>query len=401
MAGYQYQQRLKEFEAILESDVIDLKALRKLCFLSGCPHEKSIRSRCWKIFFNYLPLERNKWRAELQKQRNLYKQYLQEMIILPGKKMKSKESMSGELCDHPLNPNPDSEWRETFRDNEMLVQIDKDCRRLCPDLSFFQQATEFPCDELLNAMSDVETLRKRVEHCALQSETVSKNRLGITVNMVTKKRTQSEEYALLPDGKEAHWEVVERILFLYAKLNPGLNYVQGMNEILGPIYYTLASDTDQDCREFAEADSFFLFTCLMGEIRDFFIKTLDDSDCGIGSQMRKLTELVQKLDNPLYQRLEHQELKPQFYAFRWITLLLSQEFHLPDVLRIWDSLFSDPNRFDFLIYLCCAMLMSIRKDVLANDFPTNMKLVQRIESMIDLQQVLCKARELSQLTKIG
>ena len=44
--------------------------------------------------------------------------------------------------------------------------------------------------------------------------------------MVTKKRTQSEEYALLPDGKEAHWEVVERVLFLYAKLNPGLNYVQ-------------------------------------------------------------------------------------------------------------------------------------------------------------------------------
>lgn len=384
----------------MESDVIDLKALRKSCFMSGCPHENSLRSRCWKIFLNYLPLEREKWKAELQKQRNLYKQYLQEMVILPGKKMKSKEFSSGELCDHPLNPNPDSEWRETFRDNEMLVQIDKDCRRLCPDLSFFQQATEFPCDELLNAMSDVETLRKRVEHCALHTETVSKNRLGITVNMVTKKRSQSEEYALLPDGKEAHWEVVERILFIYAKLNPGLSYVQGMNEILGPIYYTLASDSDQDCREFAEADSFFLFTCLMGEIRDFFIKTLDDSACGILSQMAKLTSLLEKMDNALAEHLVQQQIKPQFFAFRWITLLLSQEFHLPDVLRIWDSLFSDPNRFDFLIFLCCAMLMSVRKDVLLNDFPSNMKLLQRIEPKIDLQRVLAKARELSQLASI-
>ena len=36
----------------------------------------------------------------------------------------------------------------------------------------------------------------------------------------------SEEYMVLPDGQEAHWEVVERILFIYSKLNPGQGYVQ-------------------------------------------------------------------------------------------------------------------------------------------------------------------------------
>ena len=53
------------------------------------------------------------------------------------------------------------------------------------------------------------------------------------------------DYRHLPDGQEAHWEVVERILFLYAKLNPGQSYVQGMNEIIGPIYYTFATDPDE------------------------------------------------------------------------------------------------------------------------------------------------------------
>ena len=53
------------------------------------------------------------------------------------------------------------------------------------------------------------------------------------------------DYRHLPDGQEAHWEVVERILFLYAKLNPGQSYVQGMNEIIGPIYYTFATDPDR------------------------------------------------------------------------------------------------------------------------------------------------------------
>lgn len=46
----------------------------------------------------------------------------------------------------------------------------------------------------------------------------------------------------MEEGQEAHWEIVQRILFLYAKLNPGQGYVQGMNEIIGPIYYVFASD---------------------------------------------------------------------------------------------------------------------------------------------------------------
>lgn len=52
----------------------------------------------------------------------------------------------------------------------------------------------------------------------------------------------------MEEGSEAHWEVVQRILFLYAKLNPGLGYVQGMNEIIGPIYYVFASDTNIEHR---------------------------------------------------------------------------------------------------------------------------------------------------------
>lgn len=52
----------------------------------------------------------------------------------------------------------------------------------------------------------------------------------------------------MPEGQEAHWEVVERMLFLYAKLNPGQSYVQGMNEIIGPIYHTFASDPDVSFR---------------------------------------------------------------------------------------------------------------------------------------------------------
>jgi hypothetical protein len=44
-----------------------------------------------------------------------------------------------------------------------------------------------------------------------------------------------EDYAPLDEGQEAHWEVVERILFLYAKLNPGK--VKTLMRYRNPKYY--------------------------------------------------------------------------------------------------------------------------------------------------------------------
>lgn len=37
------------------------------------------------------------------------------------------------------------------------------------------------------------------------------------------------------------------------------------------------------------------------------------------------------------------QVNPQFYAFRWITLLLTQEFSFAESLLIWDTLLSDPD----------------------------------------------------------
>ena len=58
-------------------------------------------------------------------------------------------------------------------------------------------------------------------------------------------------------------------------------------------------------------------------------------------------------------------MDPQFYAFRWITLLLTQEFSCPDVTRLWDTMLSDPaGRTDSLLRLCMAMLLNLRQELL-------------------------------------
>ena len=45
------------------------------------------------------------------------------MIVSPG-----SEETPGGVSDHPLNNNPESQWNTYFRDNEVLLQIDKDVR---------------------------------------------------------------------------------------------------------------------------------------------------------------------------------------------------------------------------------------------------------------------------------
>ena len=58
-------------------------------------------------------------------------------------------------------------------------------------------------------------------------------------------------------------------------------------------------------------------------------------------------------------------MNPQFYAFRWITLLLTQEFPFPDTVRLWDTILaSRTGRQPCLLRLCTAMLLHQRAQLL-------------------------------------
>ena len=95
--------------------------------------------------------------------------------------MPGSQECNGDVTagDPPLRINPDSQWQTFFKDNEVLLQIDKDVRRLCPDISFFQQPTEFPCFEIVNS-NDVKRLHTRVQRSVLKCANVERKGLGIT-----------------------------------------------------------------------------------------------------------------------------------------------------------------------------------------------------------------------------
>ncbi|KRX28114.1 TBC1 domain family member 13 [Trichinella nelsoni] len=357
------------FRQILDQDRIDLKLLREACFC-GIPDESELRPICWRLLLNYLPTEKVKWPEYLKNQRKLYADLVEDIVI----KWNSILDTDEHSCDHPLSAEPNSVWSQYFRDNEVLVQINKDVRRLCPEMSFFQKITQYPCQAIVK--NGALALSQRVLTSTLRAEHLRNHRSGANNLVEDCSKRGNDDYFTIDKGKETHWQVVERILFIYSKLNPGVKYVQGMNEIVGPIYFVFASDSQWQ------------------EIKDNFIKTLDSSNVGIDHQMRALYSLLQRVDPVLHQAMtEVQQLCPQYFAFRWLSLLLSQEFLLPDVIRLWDTLFADCRRFEFLLYVCLAMLILVRNDILTNEFSVNVRMLQNYPP-IDIVSVIKLASEI-------
>lgn len=178
------------------------------------------------------------------------------------------------------------------------------------------------------------------------------------------------------DLGQKRYAALERILFVWAKLNKGVRYVQGMNEIVGTLYFVLAHDSNEDWANEAEADTYFLFNSLMVEMRDVFVPDLDEADTGIHGRISNMITLLALHDPEVRCHLDNVGIDPSFYSVRWLTTLLSREFLLPDTIRLWDSMFASTHKDNFLRYVSVTMVMVIHDQLLQGDFSACLRLLQ-------------------------
>lgn len=150
-----------------------------------------------------------------------------------------------------------------------------------------------------------------------------------------------------------------------------------MNEIAGTLYYVLANDHNSEWADHAEEDTYFLFHALMMDIRDVFVPDMDSHSTGIQGRIENMQRLLQTHDPDVHEHLQACGIDSHFFAYRWLTTLLSREFLLPDTIRLWDSMFASTHKENFLRYVCVTMVMYVRDDLLMGDFSSNLRLLQR------------------------
>lgn len=153
-----------------------------------------------------------------------------------------------------------------------------------------------------------------------------------------------------------------RPLFIYASLNPGISYVQGMNSIVAVFYWIFSTSNSSNSSTTssleAEASTFFALGAILSQIRDLFVKSLDGTVIpssprkgstisipsltvtGLGATLSRFSSLLQWLDPNIAMSLENKQVEPSLYMIRWLTTLFANDFALPDLVRIWDRIIS-------------------------------------------------------------
>ncbi|CAN6580157.1 unnamed protein product [Malus baccata var. baccata] len=214
--------RQSQLLAELSRKVINLHELRRISS-QGIPDGAGIRSTVWKLLLGYLPPDRGLWSSELAKKRSQYKHFKDELLMNPSEITRKMDN--GATCDkdelkcqskgllsrseiphgeHPLSLGKSSVWNQFFQDTEIIEQIDRDVKRTHPDMHFFSGDSQ--------------------------------------------------------DAK-SNQDALKDILVIFAKLNPGIRYVQGMNEILAPLFFVLKNDPNEEdafCRPLLKQTPFFV-----------------------------------------------------------------------------------------------------------------------------------------------
>lgn len=201
-------------------------------------------------------------------------------------------------------------------------------------------------------------------------------------------------------GTNVHMEQMKDMLLTYLEYdtpptegktssshNPNpqnLGYVQGMSDLLSPLYAVF----QDDCL------AFWCFVNFMKRMSRNFVR----SQAGMRSQLTTLDQLVQLLDPKLYLHLQKLDSTNFFFFFRMLLVWYKREFEWSDVLRLWESLWTDYYSSQFHIFIAVAILEKHRDVIMEHlrGFDEVLKYVNELSNTIDLQSTLVRAEGLFQ-----
>ena len=144
-------------------------------------------------------------------------------------------------------------------------------------------------------------------------------------------------------------EQMKDMLLTYNEYNRELGYVQGMSDLLAPIYAVLQDD----------AIAFWAFQRFMDRMERNFLR--DQS--GMRDQLLTLDHLTQFMDPKLYAHLQAADSTNFFFFFRMLLVWYKREFEWMDVLRLWETLWTDYFSSSFHLFVALA-IMEKHRDVI-------------------------------------
>ncbi|WVR08757.1 hypothetical protein IAU60_005815 [Kwoniella sp. DSM 27419] len=244
------------------------------------------------------------------------------------------------------------DWKEEWH------RIDVDCRRTDRNQPLFAVPTE---------------AARKGEH--------EKEGGGAGAEMRWDGRGEEEEGGMA--ALNTHIAALRTILMTYHTHSPELGYVQGMSDLLSPIYVVFDGN---------EADSFWGLVGVMKMMESNFLR--DQS--GMKRKLSTLQQLISVMDPELYAHLERTDSLNLFFCFRWILISFKREFKFESVIKLWEVLWTNFYSDQFVLFVALGVLQSHR-DVLIRyltEFDEVLKYANDLSGTIDLDTTLAQAEVL-------
>ncbi|KAF5315521.1 hypothetical protein D9611_004650 [Ephemerocybe angulata] len=317
------------------------------------------RSLAWKLFLTKpeplqanLPPRSATLLEHLRESRRNYEKLLTEKTKAPDDLGRVPERLTGTVrnltVNDPLSLHNENPWHDWFNALELKKTILQDVERTFPDIAFFRE------DEVQDELTN--------------------------------------------------------ILLVYSLTHPSIGYRQGMHELLAPLYHAVYFDSVGDesqidtdlrllcSRKHVGADSWGLFDTVMQNVAVWYEwqqpdpkaigrrsqaslsghvhLIIPDGQNGIQPYVAPIVkacnkiqnELLKKCDPALWKSMENSGIEPQIYGIRWLRMLFTREFPMPDSMKLWDGLFACDPTLDLALWVCVAMLIRVRNDLIPADY---------------------------------
>ncbi|CDH50635.1 gtpase-activating protein gyp7 [Lichtheimia corymbifera JMRC:FSU:9682] len=179
-------------------------------------------------------------------------------------------------------------------------------------------------------------------------------------------------------GTNENLEKLKELLCTYNMYNTDLGYVQGMSDLLSPLYMVIQDDL-----------VFQAFVGFMNRTKSNFY--MDQS--GMHRQLLIMDTLLQFMDPSLYKHFQRADSDNLFFCFRWFLVWFKRELSWDDTLTMWEVLWSDYLTDKFMFFVALAILDQHRDSIIdyLRSFDEIIKYINDLSMDINVQETLQRA----------
>ncbi|ESN93184.1 hypothetical protein HELRODRAFT_115787 [Helobdella robusta] len=234
--------------------------------------------------------------------------------------------------------------------------------------------------------SRVEDRKKKIDdyfRMKLQWKSFSDEQLS-NFSALRDRKSLAEKDVLRTDRKHTFFEgshnqnikILLDILLTHCMHDFDLGYVQGMSDLLAPILVVMEHEVDA-------------FWCFAGFIK-MLGRNFEKDQQAMKNQLLQLQILLTYIDPQLASYLENHESLNMYFCFRWLLIVFKREFNFPDIMKLWEVLWTGLPCKNFHLFVCLAILDSAKSTLMENNFgfPEILKYVNDLSGNIKVDEVL-------------